>query len=114
MPDGWEMRRGSEELRTGAIEKRKTLTGGFAMRHPSASPEATPRRRSRVLLLVLLCAAIALAQGMFLAPATAQSASCTTNAQCPPGKLCCRACGFIGCTAMACLTPLHGRCPAIP
>jgi hypothetical protein len=39
---------------------------------------------------------------------------CTDNSQCPPGKLCCRACGFIGCTTKACLTPLNGRCPAIP
>jgi len=39
---------------------------------------------------------------------------CTDNSQCPPGKLCCRDCGFVGCTTMACLTPLHGRCPPIP
>jgi len=44
----------------------------------------------------------------------AASSSCTNNAQCPPGKLCCRACGFFGCTAMACLTPMNGHCPLIP
>jgi hypothetical protein len=40
--------------------------------------------------------------------------SCTNNSQCPPGKLCCRACAFPGCTAMACLTPMNGHCPLIP
>jgi len=39
---------------------------------------------------------------------------CTDNSQCPPGKLCCRACGFVGCTTMACLTPMNGHCPLIP
>jgi hypothetical protein len=40
--------------------------------------------------------------------------SCTDNSQCTPPQLCCRACGFVGCTAMACLNPFHGRCPPIP
>jgi len=40
--------------------------------------------------------------------------SCTSNAQCPAGKLCCRACAFPGCTLMACLTPMNGHCPLIP
>jgi hypothetical protein len=39
---------------------------------------------------------------------------CTSNSQCPKPLLCCRDCGFFGCTTMACLMPLNGHCPAIP
>ncbi|HEX4963554.1 MAG TPA: hypothetical protein VF173_22180 [Thermoanaerobaculia bacterium] len=39
---------------------------------------------------------------------------CTSDYQCLPDKLCCRACGFFGCTLKACLTPVDGHCPAIP
>ena len=39
---------------------------------------------------------------------------CTSDAQCPTGKLCCRDCGFFGCTHKGCLTPFHGGCPLIP
>jgi hypothetical protein len=39
---------------------------------------------------------------------------CTSNAQCPPKKLCCLACGFPDCDVHACLTPMNGHCPAIP
>ncbi len=42
------------------------------------------------------------------------STDCTSDAQCPPGKLCCRACAFPGCTHKACLTPMNGHCPLIP
>lgn len=40
--------------------------------------------------------------------------SCTSDYQCPPGKLCCRACAFPGCTLRACLTASDGHCPFIP
>jgi hypothetical protein len=39
---------------------------------------------------------------------------CVRDSDCPPGKLCCRACAFPGCTAKACLTPMNGHCPLIP
>jgi hypothetical protein len=42
------------------------------------------------------------------------STGCTSDAQCPAGKLCCRDCGFFGCTHKGCLTPFHGGCPPIP
>ena len=42
------------------------------------------------------------------------STGCTSNSQCPPDKLCCRACAFPGCTLKACLTPMNGHCPLIP
>lgn len=42
------------------------------------------------------------------------STRCTSDYQCPPGKLCCRACAFPGCTLKACLTPMDGHCPLIP
>ncbi len=49
------------------------------------------------------------------APELRQTAgTCTSNDQCPAGKLCCRDCGYFGCTHMACLTPVNGECPAIP
>jgi hypothetical protein len=45
-----------------------------------------------------------------LAPAPSFMTGCTSNAQCPTGKLCCYPCGIDGCTNM-CLTPIKGRCP---
>jgi hypothetical protein len=42
------------------------------------------------------------------------STGCTSDDQCPAGKLCCRDCGFFGCTHKGCLTPFHGGCPPIP
>ncbi len=42
------------------------------------------------------------------------STGCTSDAQCAPDKLCCRDCGFFGCTHKGCLTPMNGHCPAIP
>ncbi|HEX4964805.1 MAG TPA: hypothetical protein VF173_28590 [Thermoanaerobaculia bacterium] len=42
------------------------------------------------------------------------SVNCTSDAQCPPDKLCCKACAFPGCTLMRCLTPMNGHCPLIP
>ncbi len=52
--------------------------------------------------------------GAGLPPALAATDSCTSNAQCLPDKLCCRACGYVGCTLKACLTPRNGHCPLIP
>ncbi len=45
-----------------------------------------------------------------LTPAPSFMTGCTTNAQCPRGKLCCYPCGIDGCSNM-CLTPVKGRCP---
>ena len=45
-----------------------------------------------------------------LAPAPSFMTGCTSNAQCPTGKLCCYPCGIDGCSNM-CLTPVKGRCP---
>lgn len=42
------------------------------------------------------------------------SSTCTTNADCPTGKLCCLACGFAGCDTFACFTPMRGHCPLFP
>ncbi len=38
-------------------------------------------------------------------------AGCTSDSQCPTGKLCCPACRFPPCLKMACYTPVHGVCP---
>jgi hypothetical protein len=46
------------------------------------------------------------------APVFLQTTSCATP--CPPGTLCCKACAYPGCTAMACLTPIDGHCPLLP
>lgn len=48
-----------------------------------------------------------------LAPAPSFMTGCTSNAQCPTGKLCCYPCGIDGCTNQ-CLTPIKGRCPLFP
>jgi hypothetical protein len=39
---------------------------------------------------------------------------CTSDSQCPTGTLCCRDCGYFGCTHKGCLQPLNGQCPAVP
>jgi hypothetical protein len=46
-------------------------------------------------------------------PTFLATTSCTTNADCPTGKLCCYPCGIDGCERR-CLTPLRGRCPLFP
>ena len=48
-----------------------------------------------------------------LTPAPAFMTSCTSNAQCPAGTLCCYPCGIDGCTNM-CITPVKGHCPHFP
>jgi hypothetical protein len=102
-----------------------------------------PPRRVSVLLLAALMAALALPCFAAAAPSTPAPAvdagfvaslaapaaptlppaptflqttgsDCTSDAQCPTGQLCCRACGFVGCTRMACFPPMHGHCPFFP
>jgi hypothetical protein len=83
------------------------------MKTASAFSRFEASRWSRVLLLVALCALVGLAQAP--GPALAQTSnSCTSDADCHGGTHCCRACGFPGCTAKACLHFINGHCPAIP
>src|SRR4051812_11356889 len=99
------------------------------------------RRWTCILLLAALCAIPAVAQTAPTtspAPVSAETANflaslapandltpapsflqttangCTSDAQCPTGTLCCRDCGFFGCTHKGCLTPINGKCPLIP
>jgi hypothetical protein len=98
------------------------------------------RRWTCILLLAALCATPAVAQtapttsapvrvetANFLAslapandltpaPSFLQTTAngCTSDAQCLPDKLCCRDCGFFGCTHKGCLTPINSKCPLIP
>src|SRR5262245_27101138 len=39
--------------------------------------------------------------------------TCTSNADCPTGKLCCYPCGIDGCDRV-CMTPIRGHCPLFP
>jgi hypothetical protein len=51
-----------------------------------------------------------------LTPTPSFMASCTSNAQCPTGQLCCNVCGTPpdnGGSCRACTTPIRGRCPLI-
>jgi hypothetical protein len=88
------------------------------MRYVSAfaSQPQVRRRWLGVLLLTVLCAVLVGAADLQTpAPEPRQSGtSCTKDSDCPPGKLCCRACAFPGCTHKACLTPMNGHCPPIP
>ena len=107
---------------------------------PSSARRRQPTsRHAAVLLLAALMAAFALPSFAVVAsapaPATAADASfvaslavpapapapifvqtsCTTNADCPTGQLCCQACGAPGCgRQMACFQPIKGRCPLVP
>jgi hypothetical protein len=61
-------------------------------------------------------ASLAPANGLTPAPSFLQTTAngCTSDAQCLPDKLCCRDCGFFGCTHKGCLTPINGKCPLVP
>ncbi|HZF12329.1 MAG TPA: hypothetical protein VFE33_26370 [Thermoanaerobaculia bacterium] len=41
------------------------------------------------------------------------STTCTSNADCPMGQLCCYPCGIDGCSKV-CMAPFHGHCPFFP
>jgi hypothetical protein len=49
-----------------------------------------------------------------LTPVPSFVAGCTTNAQCPPGQLCCYPCGRFGCTNVCTVVPPGGQCPHYP
>ncbi len=53
------------------------------------------------------------ATGLTPSPEFLQTGAVCPN-PCPAGTLCCRDCGYFGCTQVACLTPIDGHCPAIP
>jgi hypothetical protein len=40
--------------------------------------------------------------------------TCNTNADCPPGELCCYPCGIPNCPNYECFAPVNGRCPLFP
>jgi hypothetical protein len=83
------------------------------MRPTSDSYSPVKRRGSRVLLLTILCGALALTQSLAQAPKVlpAQAtASCATSTDCPQNQLCCPACGQPDC-GRACFKPVRGGCP---
>ncbi|HYX24611.1 MAG TPA: hypothetical protein VFC23_10705 [Thermoanaerobaculia bacterium] len=84
------------------------------MRQLLDRPSPAPRRGSRVLLLAVLCGALALAQGVAqILPAAAPAPRLTTSCdgtQCLPGQLCCPACGQPDC-GNRCFVAVKGRCP---
>jgi hypothetical protein len=45
-------------------------------------------------------------------PRFLQTITCTSNADCPTGQLCCYPCGIDGCD-FVCMTPWRNRCPPI-
>ncbi|MBW8876730.1 MAG: hypothetical protein JF614_17340 [Acidobacteria bacterium] len=85
------------------------------MRQLLDHPSPAPRRGSRILLLTVLCGALALAQGVAQRLPGAPSAprlttGCTSSAQCLPGQICCPACGQPDC-GNRCFVPVRGHCP---
>ena len=82
------------------------------MRQLLDRPSPAPRRGSRILLLTVLCGALALAHGLAQPPIPAPrlSTGCTSSAQCLPGQLCCPACGQPDC-GNRCFVAVRGRCP---
>jgi len=79
----------------------------FAQAPASAPAPATAAAASFVALLAV--------PAPVPAPIFMQTTSCTTNADCPTGQLCCQACGAPGCgRQMACFQPIKGRCPLVP
>ncbi len=71
---------------------------------------------TRVLRILLIAAVLAVVILLPAGsrPAAGQSSSCTTDADCPQGLLCCLDCGYAGCDTRACLQPIHGHCPLFP
>ncbi len=84
------------------------------MRQLLDHPSPAPLRGSRILLLAVLCGALALAQGVAQSPkvpsAPRLSSGCTSSAQCLPGQICCPACGQPDC-GNRCFVAVKGRCP---
>lgn len=80
---------------------------------PGIMSAGRSQRWSRILLLVALCTVVGLSVSLAPAPAAAQASNLCPN-PCPPGQLCCHACAVPGCTRVACLTAINGRCPLIP
>ena len=67
-------------------------------------------------LAALATPAPVLAKADFLASLAADPAgkTCTSNAQCPAGQLCCYPCGRFGCTDVCTVVPPGGQCPHYP
>jgi hypothetical protein len=81
---------------------------------PQAALQAAPAAAFLATLAADAAVASVAANTAGLPPALAATGSCTSDSQCLPDKLCCRACGYVGCTLKACLTPRNGHCPLIP
>jgi len=84
-------------------------TQATAQMQPASGPSVASAVPDTAEFLASLSTAPAQTPGD-LAPAPSFMTGCTSNAQCPTGKLCCYPCGIDGCTNQ-CITPIKGHCP---
>ena len=90
------------------------LTGLAAPAAPAHPAPSTPSADTAAFLASLATAPASATQAQPATTPVSSHSGCTSDAQCPTGQLCCRACGFFGCTATACFAPMNGHCPLFP
>ncbi len=81
------------------------------------APQTAPKVPTKAEFLATLAGDLnaAAPSGEVLPPSPAlRSTTCTSNADCPTGQLCCYPCGIPDCE-FVCMTPWRGKfCPPIP
>jgi hypothetical protein len=89
-----------------------TATVGFSQTVQTATVPEVPTKAE---FLATLAGDLSAAPGGEALPPspTFLSTTCSSNADCPTGQLCCYPCGIPDCE-FVCMTPWRNRCPPIP
>jgi hypothetical protein len=83
---------------------------GFAQTAPAAP---APANVAEFLATLSGSSSDAPGTGVLIPNPTLLSTTCTSNANCPTGQLCCYPCGIDGCSRV-CMVPMRGHCPFFP
>lgn len=92
-----------------------TATAGFAQTIQTFETTRAPEVPTKAEFLASLAGDLSAAPGGETLPPspTFRSTTCSSNADCPTGQLCCYPCGIPDCE-WVCMTPWRNRCPPIP